>query len=91
MTIDRAYVTLLLTIPLTSGGLYWAVEASKWLPGYWAGAWEVIVGHPSTQADIERRLRAVPAMRALAGRAHEHFVVDDLDDAADRGIGVGSE
>ncbi|MFT5443245.1 MAG: hypothetical protein ACI8W3_002291 [Myxococcota bacterium] len=46
-------------------------EASKFLPEYWAGAWNLIAGHPSTAADIAQRLKAVPAMRRLVGRAHE--------------------
>ena len=45
-------------------------EASQVLPEYWADAWDLVAGHPSTEDEIEERLRAVPAMRMLVRRAH---------------------
>jgi hypothetical protein len=47
-----------------------ATPASRLLPRYWADAWNLIAGHPSTEEDIALRLRMVPAMRALVRRAH---------------------
>lgn len=48
--------------------------ASRVLPEYWADAWDLVAGHPSTPESIEQRLRAVPAMRALVRRAHERGI-----------------
>jgi len=45
-------------------------EASRVLPEYWADAWDLIAGHPSTEEAIEQRLRLIPAMRSLVRRAH---------------------
>jgi hypothetical protein len=47
---------------------------SRLLPEYWAGAWDLIAGHPSTHEAIERRLKTRPSMRALVRRAHQHGV-----------------
>lgn len=47
-----------------------ATADSQHLPAYWARAWDLIAGHPSTPEAIARRLRAIPAMRALVRRAH---------------------
>jgi imidazolonepropionase-like amidohydrolase len=47
---------------------------SRLLPEYWAGAWDLIAGHPSTQEAIERRLETQPSMRALVRRAHQHGI-----------------
>jgi cytosine/adenosine deaminase-related metal-dependent hydrolase len=49
-------------------------EVSAVLPRYWAPVWDLIAGHPSTPEAIERRLRAVPVLRAVTGRAHERGV-----------------
>ena len=48
--------------------------ASQLLPEYWASAWKLIAGHPSSEDAIERRLRAVPALRALVRRAHDRGI-----------------
>jgi imidazolonepropionase-like amidohydrolase len=47
-----------------------ATSAARLLPEYWANAWDLIAGHPSTPEAIERRLQARPAMRELVRRAH---------------------
>jgi imidazolonepropionase-like amidohydrolase len=48
--------------------------AARFLPEYWAGAWDLIAGHPSTHEAIERRLETQPSMRALVRRAHQHGI-----------------
>ena len=45
-------------------------EASDILSAYWANAWDLVAGHPSTEEAIELQLEAIPAMHALVGRAH---------------------
>jgi hypothetical protein len=49
-------------------------EVSRVLPEYWAHAWDLIAGHPSTEEAIEQRLRSVPAMRSLVRRTHERGI-----------------
>jgi hypothetical protein len=49
-------------------------EASQILPVYWTDAWDLIAGHPSTEEEIEQRLRAIPRMHAIARRAHERGI-----------------
>jgi imidazolonepropionase-like amidohydrolase len=46
-------------------------RAAGFLPEYWAGAWDLVAGHPTTPESIERRLETQPSMRALVRRAHE--------------------
>jgi cytosine/adenosine deaminase-related metal-dependent hydrolase len=45
--------------------------AAAFLPDYWARAWDLIAGHPTTHESIERRLQTQPSMRALVRRAHD--------------------
>lgn len=44
-------------------------EGSRYLPAYWAGAWDLIAGHPGSEAAIAQRLATQPLMRALASKA----------------------
>jgi len=48
--------------------------ASRVLPEYWADAWDLVAGHPSTEEAVQQRLDAIPAMRALVRSAHEHGI-----------------
>jgi len=49
-------------------------EASEFLPAYWADAWNLIAGHPSSAEEIDLQLKAIPAMRVLVRRAHERGI-----------------
>ncbi len=41
-------------------------DGAQYLPAYWAGAWNLIAGHPNTEAAIRLRVATQPLNRALA-------------------------
>lgn len=49
-------------------------EASRFLPQYWTDVWDVLAGHPTSEREIELRLRTLPAMRALVRRAYDRGI-----------------
>ncbi len=49
-------------------------EGAADLPTFWAGAWNLIAGHPKTEAAIALRVATQPLMRALAAKAREKGV-----------------
>jgi hypothetical protein len=64
--------------------------ASRVLPEYWVTAWDLVAGHPSTPESIERRLRAVPAMRALVRRAHERGELEEAFRSAEAALAAAT-
>ena len=49
-------------------------EGSSVLPAYWAKAWDLIAGHPSTEEAIALQIEARPIMRSIVRRAHERGI-----------------
>ena len=46
-------------------------DGARYLPEFWAGAWNLIAGHPETEAAIHLRIVTQPLMRALAATARD--------------------
>lgn len=49
-------------------------DAARHLPDYWAGAWNLIAGHPKTEAAIQLRMATQPLIRMLTAKAREKGV-----------------
>jgi hypothetical protein len=48
--------------------------ASVFLPAYWSRAWDLVAGHPETEAEIATQLAGIAPMRALVARAHSRGI-----------------
>ncbi len=49
-------------------------DGARYLPEFWAGAWNLIAGHPDTEAAIQMRIATQPLIRALAATARDKGV-----------------